>query len=234
MARDYDRRKPARRTASAPGRFFGWLAAFLGGYLAATIFDVASLSGWVNKQLLHDTPQPVAREARASSAPKPKFEFYTLLARGQTVLPKVPASSSTPRPAPAPQHPVSVQAAAKPAVPVALEVAKAPPVPAPAPARQVPVVESRPVVPPPVAPAAAAGTYVVQLAAFRNRQDAERLKASLTLRGMHASVTGVTQQNVTWFRVLIGPYASRDLAMRAQNAAYQTEKVRGMVRRADA
>ncbi|KTD02669.1 Sporulation domain-containing protein [Legionella geestiana] len=231
MARDYDRRKPARRTASAPGRFFGWLAAFLGGYLTATVFDVASLSGWVNKQLLHDAPQPVMHEARATAAPKPKFEFYTLLARGQTVLPRVPASSSSPsRPAPTPQPQVPVQAAPKPAAPIALEVAKV----SPAPARQVPVVESRPVVPPPVAPAAASGTYVVQLAAFRNRQDAERLKASLTLRGMQASVTGVTQQNVTWFRVVIGPYASRDLAMRAQNAAFQTEKVRGMVRRADA
>lgn len=54
------------------------------------------------------------------------------------------------------------------------------------------------------------GTYILQAGAFRKSEQAERMKASLALIGIEASVQTVTVDNKqTWHRVRIGPY--RDL-----------------------
>lgn len=56
------------------------------------------------------------------------------------------------------------------------------------------------------------GQYILQAGSFRNRQDAERLKASIALLGMEASIKQVSINSVNWHRVRIGPVAnSRDL-----------------------
>ncbi len=54
------------------------------------------------------------------------------------------------------------------------------------------------------------GTYVLQAGAFRKFDDAERLKASLALLGIQASVQMATINNETWYRVRIGPYNNLD------------------------
>ena len=54
--------------------------------------------------------------------------------------------------------------------------------------------------------------YILQAGSFRNRQDAERLKASIALLGMQATIKRVSIDNVNWHRVRIGPVSnSRDL-----------------------
>ena len=54
------------------------------------------------------------------------------------------------------------------------------------------------------------GTYILQAGAFKKAEQAERMKASLALIGIEASVQTVTVDNKqTWHRVRIGPY--RDL-----------------------
>ncbi len=54
--------------------------------------------------------------------------------------------------------------------------------------------------------------FILQAGSFRNRQDAERLKASIALLGMEASIKQVSINGVKWHRVRIGPVAnSRDL-----------------------
>ncbi|MEW6353216.1 MAG: SPOR domain-containing protein [Pseudomonadota bacterium] len=51
------------------------------------------------------------------------------------------------------------------------------------------------------------GTYILQAGSFRNFAEADRLKASLTLLGVEASIQTVTVNNKdTWHRVHIGPY----------------------------
>ncbi len=55
------------------------------------------------------------------------------------------------------------------------------------------------------------GTYVLQAGSFRSFEEADRLKASLILLGIQASIQKVTVNNKdTWHRVQIGPY--KDLA----------------------
>ena len=56
-------------------------------------------------------------------------------------------------------------------------------------------------------PATATGTYILQAGSFRNNEQAERMKASLALIGIEASIQTVTiDSSQTWHRVRIGPY----------------------------
>ena len=54
--------------------------------------------------------------------------------------------------------------------------------------------------------------YVLQAGSFKNKNDAEKLKASLALLGFEAHIQSVTVNSVPWHRVRIGPYnQSNDL-----------------------
>ncbi len=54
--------------------------------------------------------------------------------------------------------------------------------------------------------------YVLQAGSFQNKDDAEKLKASLALLGFQAHIQRVTVNNTAWHRVRIGPYSqSADL-----------------------
>lgn len=51
--------------------------------------------------------------------------------------------------------------------------------------------------------------YVLQAAAYENFNDADRLKAQLTITGFEAKVQKVTVEDKVYFRVRLGPYQSR-------------------------
>lgn len=54
--------------------------------------------------------------------------------------------------------------------------------------------------------------YVLQAGSFKNKTDAEKLKASLALLGFEAHIQNVTVNHTPWHRVRIGPYShSNDL-----------------------
>ena len=54
--------------------------------------------------------------------------------------------------------------------------------------------------------------YVLQAGSFKNKSDAEKLKASLALLGFEAHIQSVTVNSTPWHRVRIGPYSqSNDL-----------------------
>ncbi|CDZ77691.1 cell division protein FtsN [Legionella massiliensis] len=223
MAKDYGKRKPTRQKSSMPKQLFWLLASFLSGYLAATVFDFTSLSSWVNANILakHKGTKPEAQVAvKEPELPKPKFEFYTLLAKDRS-------APAQPKPAPVAQQ-VKPQAPQQPVAP-----AQQATVPATTPAQQaanaVVVTESKPV--------AVANTsresYLIQIAAFKARSDAEHLKAALTLKGFDVSVVATVQQQVSWYRVIVGPFGSRPAAEKAQLNLAQNERIKGMIRKID-
>ncbi|WP_347252443.1 SPOR domain-containing protein [Legionella sp.] len=224
MARDYGRRRPVRQKSSAPKQLFWMLASFLSGYLAATVFDFTSLSSWVRTNILaHTNEKPAVKvAAKEPQVPKPKFEFYTLLAK----------DGSTPSPAlravvPAQPKPVTQSAPAignAPITPI-----KQVGVPSKQPGA-VAVVESKPV----ASASASKDTYQIQIASFKKRQDAEHMKAALTLKGFDISVVPVSQPQGTWFRVIVGPFGSRTAAEKAQLTLAQSEHIKGMIRKMDA
>jgi len=51
--------------------------------------------------------------------------------------------------------------------------------------------------------------YILQAGSFRNRQDAEELKATVALLGLQASINPVSIDNEKWHRVRIGPVDNR-------------------------
>lgn len=51
--------------------------------------------------------------------------------------------------------------------------------------------------------------YALQLASYQNFEDADRLKAQLTISGFDAAIQKVTVEDKEYFRVRLGPYESQ-------------------------
>ncbi len=59
--------------------------------------------------------------------------------------------------------------------------------------------------------------YVLQLGSFRNRIDADRLKAKITLLGFEPHIQTATIDGSDWYRVRIGPYRNTARIAEAQH-----------------
>lgn len=75
--------------------------------------------------------------------------------------------------------------------------------------------------------------YVLQLASFQRREDAEHMLAGLVMRGFEASIKSTTQQGAAWHRVVMGPFSSRLQAEKAQGTIAERERISGIIRRMD-
>ncbi len=244
MGREYNTKRSGRAHTSAPQQILVMAVCFLLGYFTATVFDVDAISHWVNAQVLahhearKEAPKPQAGR-QAAIPPKPKFEFYTLLtnekvpnsqqAAGNTAAAHPAANTTTTATATAAvaAAPNATVTTAQTAVAATTVTASAPKpavakIQGPAPAR---IAEARP-----VAPAASRGAFSVQVAAFKARRDAEQMKGSLTLKGFNVSVIPINHATKgIWYRVVVGPYANRSLAQRAQVDLARNSRLRGMV-----
>lgn len=213
------RKKPApKRGASrykAPSKrpVPGWI--WLACGLAVGVFVTLLLNLKPGDEAVkRDKPHP----ERASSTPKatpsatsqepgkPKYDFYTLLPESEVI---VPPDAVPPPTTPAPeQKPVTPEEAAK------IDAARAqaalngetpppaPPVTAPAPAVQPPLTTQ----------------FFLQAGSFRRKDDAESVRAQITLLGQNVRVESGTVRDETWHRVLVGPFANRDQLAQSQKA----------------
>lgn len=243
MAKDYGKRNSARQNrGSVSKQLLLILVCFLCGYLSASFFDYTTISNWVNTQLAQQgvviPTKPAVKEAQL---PKPKFEFYTLLAN-ENNNPTAPTSNGAVTAAPS-NTTAAINTASKTQTPTStmakagttstsvnpgnLAATKTLAVAASAATLEV----SKQTVPKAVADK---GNYLVQVAAFKSRQEAERMKGSLVLKGFEVSILTVTQQNMSWYRVNIGPFPSKVLAQKAQGEIARREHIVGMIRRMDA
>jgi len=60
--------------------------------------------------------------------------------------------------------------------------------------------------------------YMIQAASFRNDKDADRMRADLIISGMDTNIRKTTGKNgKPWYRVVIGPFASRSKMNRAKD-----------------
>lgn len=226
MAREYSNKRTSRQRGSAPHQFLVIVVTFLLGYLTASLFDVETIGHWMNTQVLahHEVKkQPIKAEAQqAQIPPKPKFEFYTLLANEKAGG----AAQSNPNVA----HTAKVAHAnpaqvANPTKSAAVASAATHASVKPNTQQQVPVkiAEGKP-----VPSYAGKGAYLVQVAAFKAQHDAEHMKGLLTLKGFNVTVVPI-QAKGNWFRVVVGPYSNRALAQKAQMSLARNERLRGMV-----
>jgi cell division protein FtsN len=214
MAKDYGRNRPQRRGNTGSKQFLMVLLAFLIGYLTASVFDFVSLSHWINTTLMAQqnnattNANPVV--AKKAELPKPKFEFYTLLANGRTLPPSPKIQEKPPT--------AGAKIDEKPATTI----------------QSSQVVDNKTSLPKVITTSIASATkesYIIQVGSFKTTPEAERMKASLILKGFSVSIVPVTQAHVTWYRIIIGPYNSHADAQRAQLAFAQNEHVKGMIRK---
>jgi cell division protein FtsN len=75
--------------------------------------------------------------------------------------------------------------------------------------------------------------YIVQLASFQRQEDADRLKASLAMSGFEVKIHSVLQQNVIWYRVVLGPFVNRMDAQQMQTLVSRKQRIAGIVRKLD-
>lgn len=54
----------------------------------------------------------------------------------------------------------------------------------------------------------AASTYLLQAASFRDKDDANAMRATLLLEGMNAAVNEAPNADGAWYRVVVGPFTS--------------------------
>jgi cell division protein FtsN len=218
MPRDYKHRATTRRRKRRPvSPWLGLAAGLLIGVFAAAIayFKVVAPAQQVAAPpFAADTPPPEAAPAapvketkQAVKAPeppaptKPRFDFYTILPEMEVVIPedelagKAPPSAFKPE-----QKPASTAVESEPDVAVPAKPATAAVVAPQSP----PQPEARP------APSSG-GNYFLLSGTFSTADQADRLKAQLTLLGLNASVQKLTvnKQN-TIHRVRVGPF--RDYA----------------------
>ena len=238
MAREYGSRRSSRRTSSASHHLLVITVTFLLCYLTASFLDVETVGRWMNKQILESHEQlnqasskstPVKKE---QSSPKPKFEFYTLLANEKKGAPAVPASNSRPVATQVTAAAASVKSAqttsstAVTSATIATTNKSNLPVSRQQQIAAVRVGNAKPL----TAKPAVKGNFVVQVASFKARNDAEHMKGLLILKGFEVSVVPIsTPAKGNWFRVVIGPYPNRNLAQKAQVILSKNERLNGMV-----
>jgi cell division protein FtsN len=227
MGREYSNKQGR---SSAPSQFLIITITFLLGYFTATVFDIETLSRWVNAQVLayHEAnkapTKPKAQQATSSPKPKPKFEFYTLLTNekapnSEKNIQQGSGNSLTSQTAPA-QTPVTPNVASSAALQTAIKT-----IDATSKANVSQQTETKQ-----AAPAIGKGVYSVQVASFKARHDAEHMKGLLILKGFNVTVVPINHAiRGVWFRVVVGPYANRALAQKAQMDLAKNEHLHGMI-----
>lgn len=213
--------RAAYRKNRGPHRFLVGIITFLLGYGTASVFDIETVTQWVNTKVLahEEKPAPVKNAPHTAQLPKPKFEFYTLLAND-----KVPSTAKTVQitkntAVGIPPDPLR-KTNAQPDIPDAAALA-AKEVQHHSVAIKTPVIAAQSMKPD--------MKYTVQVAAFKAQRDAEQLKGTLILKGYSASIASVSNAKGNWFRVVVGPYADKASAQNAQAVLAEKEHLRGLV-----
>ena len=153
-------------------------------------------------------PEPQKKPQVAPEPAKPKYDFYTLLPESEVIVPPdavppPPAAALTPEQL-AKADAARAEAALNGQVPPALPTATStPPAGTPTP-------------PPSMAKAPLTTQFFLQAGSFRKQADADKVRAQIILLGQNVQVESGTVREEIWYRVLVGPFASREQLGAAQ------------------
>ena len=221
MARDF-KAKPKDRKASGFGSSLSFITGLLIGLTAAVVVYFTGLGhrpatpevpGAPTAGLpAPPEPEPIVQEDHSALAPastgagatgEPDFDFYTILPEIEVKVPEAELAEPV-EPAPPPEQP----AAEQPVAPVTA---------APAPGEAAPI----------STPPAPVASYIVQVGAYQQVQEADQTKALLALQGISSTIQRITKEGQgVWFRVIVGPYATAPEAQAARsrlaNAGFKT------------
>lgn len=148
-----------------------------------------------NEQASNKAQAKPAKPVKAEPS-KPKYDFYTLLPESEVIVPPEAVPESKPA-----QAPVTPQEAAK------IDAARA----------EAALKGETPPPPPVVAQVAPVTTqFFLQAGSFRRKDDAESVRAQITLLGQNVSVEAGSVKDETWHRVLVGPFTTREQLSQSQ------------------
>lgn len=206
--------------------------------LKATAQAVSSTS--ITHTTHKTTTIPSQSPVTPSKAPAPEFDFYTVLPKMQVqpnnpvpnnqnvARPTMPeaAVAATPESALSPNGIENAQAAVVKNQSSSLPLSNSPAVPisskttAPIPSGSLPAqsIEQTESATRSKKTQEHTERYALQVASVKNYTDADRLKAQLTMVGYEVSIQKFTMNGQTWNRVYVGPYSSRNMALKQQGA----------------
>ena len=199
------KRGASRYQAPAKKPVPGWVWLACGAAVGAFFMFLFSLEPG-RDEVKRSKPEEAKRTAEQQSKPqtapepvKPKYDFYTLLPESEVI---VPPDALPPADAPKPpkQKPVTPEEAAK------IDAARA----------EAALNGQTPPPPPVVAKAPITTQFFLQAGSFRKREDADKVRAQILLLGQNVQVESGKVREENWFRVLVGPYASREQLATAQ------------------
>ncbi|MFV0453965.1 MAG: SPOR domain-containing protein [Pseudomonas sp.] len=193
------KRGASRYQAPAKKPVPGWIWLICGLVIGGFIVFLMNLEPGSDAVKRSKEPAKPPREQPKRTDPsgqsvKPKYDFYTLLPESEVILPPETKQPETPA-----SKPVTPQEAAKidEARAQAALNGKVPPPP--------PTVAKAPVV-----------QFFLQAGSFRQQAEADRVRAQIILLGQDVRVENVKVRDEPWFRVLVGPYSSREQLNAAQ------------------
>ncbi|MDF3054403.1 MAG: uncharacterized protein K0Q74_310 [Gammaproteobacteria bacterium] len=214
------RRRKKRKSAQTPYQGSAWL--ILGLLLG---LGVAAAMNWesVRKYLITvmdievEKPQStvasaVPSKSKPTEKPKkqnksPEFDFYDILANKKVDASKGPMPSEK-RPSKSEQEAPAASVSAVGEVPARSPTMVAETAPSVPNADTAPNNTSKPIEP--------GQRYIVQIASFSTYQEADRLRAELTMNGFDVHIQSIQHDNKARYRVNMGPYASKELAVAKQ------------------
>ncbi|WP_312570552.1 SPOR domain-containing protein [Stutzerimonas balearica] len=191
------KRGASRYQAPAKKNVPGWVWLVCGLAIGGFLVFLATLEPGGDEIKRTKEPPQAKQQAKpkpqGEQPPKPKYDFYTLLPESEVILP--PETKEPEAPAKA----VTPEQAAKLDEERALAALSG----------QVPP-------PPPTVAKAPVTQFFLQAGSFRKQVEADKVRAQIILLGQDVRVERVTVREEPWFRVLVGPFSTREQLNLAQ------------------
>lgn len=191
------KRGASRYQAPAKKNVPGWVWLVCGLAIGGFLVFLATLEPGGDEIKRTKEPPQAKQQAKpkpqGEQPPKPKYDFYTLLPESEVIMP--PETKEPEAPAKA----VTPEQAAKLDEERALAALSG----------QVPP-------PPPTVAKAPVTQFFLQAGSFRKQVEADKVRAQIILLGQDVRVERVTVREEPWFRVLVGPFTTREQLNLAQ------------------
>jgi cell division protein FtsN len=205
------------------GMFVGILGAALiymmlaGGSTANKLKHLAQANTVSKSNSMHSNTKPKANVQPIAQKKEPiqQFEFYNILP-GMEVKTNVPTNTATASKKIEAKAPIATVVKAKPST-IAVTQANS---------TDKTAIKTKSTNKTPAKLFAA--NYLVQVGLFRHLNQADQLKATLTLQGFTPSIQKLQAQDGAWFRVAIGPFSSQSLAQK-EKSRLEKQKIHGVL-----
>lgn len=191
------KRGASRYQAPAKKNVPGWVWLVCGLAIGGFLVFLATLEPGGDEIKRTKEPPQAKQQAKpkpqGEQPPKPKYDFYTLLPESEVILPPETKEPEAPAKAVTPEQVAKLDEERA----LAALSGQVPP-------------------PPPTVAKAPVTQFFLQAGSFRKQVEADKVRAQIILLGQDVRVERVTVREEPWFRVLVGPFTTREQLNLAQ------------------